>query len=117
MHGVTMSGAPETDPPSRTINVRVPMALYQQLESLAKATARTKSFVTVEALSAYLQTEQWQVQDIQAGRDALYVVSMKSLPTSPRTTPRARLHLLDKRGELDALISATATGCSLKLNA
>jgi hypothetical protein len=23
MHGVTMSGAPENDPPSRTINVRV----------------------------------------------------------------------------------------------
>lgn len=67
MHGVTMSGAPENAPPSRTINVRGPMALYQQLESLAKAMARTKSFVTVEALSAYLQTEQWQVQDIQAG--------------------------------------------------
>ena len=39
----------------------------RQLESLAKATAHTKSFVTVEALSVYLQTEQWQMQDIQAG--------------------------------------------------
>ena len=67
MHGMTMSEAPKNESPSRTINVRLPMALYQQLESLAKATARTKSFVTVEALSAYLQTEQWQVQDIQAG--------------------------------------------------
>lgn len=62
-----MSSVPDSDPPSRTINVRVPMALYQQLESLAKATARTKSFVTLEALAAYLHNEQWQVQDIQAG--------------------------------------------------
>ena len=49
MHGMTMPEAPDNESPSRTINVRLPMALYQQLASLAKATARTKSFVTVEA--------------------------------------------------------------------
>jgi len=49
MHGMTMPEASDNELPSRTINVRLPMALYQQLESLAKATARTKSFVTVEA--------------------------------------------------------------------
>lgn len=53
--------------PSRTINVRVPAELYQQLEDLARATARTKSFVTLEALSAYLAEQHWQVQDIEAG--------------------------------------------------
>lgn len=52
---------------TRTINVRVPEAVYQQLESLAAATARTKSFVTVEALSSYLEQHSWQVQDIEAG--------------------------------------------------
>ncbi len=54
-------------PASRTINVRLPVELYEQLESLAQATARTKSFVTLEALSSYLAAQSWQVQDIQAG--------------------------------------------------
>ena len=53
--------------PSRTINVRVPAKLYQQLEDLARATERTKSYVTLEALSTYLAAQGWQVQDIEAG--------------------------------------------------
>ena len=52
---------------SRTINVRLPAELYEQLENLARATARTKSFVTLEALSSYLAAQSWQVQDIEAG--------------------------------------------------
>ncbi|MDD2774812.1 MAG: hypothetical protein PHU06_02535 [Gallionella sp.] len=55
------------DAPTRTINVRVPAGVYQQLEALAKATARTKSFVTLEALSHYLEAQSWQVKDIEAG--------------------------------------------------
>ena len=47
--------------------MRLPAELYQQLEDLAQATARTKSFVTLEALSSYLAAQSWQVQDIQAG--------------------------------------------------
>ena len=53
--------------PTRTINVRLPAKLYQQLEDLARATERTKSYVTLEALSSYLATQGWQVQDIEAG--------------------------------------------------
>lgn len=52
---------------SRTINVRLPADLHQQLEELAQATARTKSFVTLEALTSYLAEQSWQVQDIKAG--------------------------------------------------
>ncbi len=55
------------DSSTRTINVRLPMAVYEKLEALANATARTKSFVTLEALSTYLEAQSWQVQDIQAG--------------------------------------------------
>lgn len=53
--------------PTRTINVRVPTRIYQQLEDLAKATARTKSLITLEALSTYLEAQRWQVQDIEEG--------------------------------------------------
>ena len=52
---------------AKTINVRVPEALYSQLEELARATTRTKSFLTIEALKGYLDTESWQIRDIQEG--------------------------------------------------
>jgi RHH-type transcriptional regulator, rel operon repressor / antitoxin RelB len=62
-----MTAAISKEAPTRTINVRVPVGVYQQLDNLAKATARTKSFVTLEALSSYLETQTWQVKDIEAG--------------------------------------------------
>ena len=40
---------------TRTINVRLPEALYQQIEDLSKATARTKSFLAINALTKYVQ--------------------------------------------------------------
>lgn len=52
---------------ARIINVRLPEALYQQIEELAKATARTKSFLAVDALTKYVQSESWHVHDIHAG--------------------------------------------------
>ena len=52
---------------AKTINVRLPEALYNQLEELAKATARTKSFLAIDALTNYLQSESWQIRDIREG--------------------------------------------------
>lgn len=62
-----MTSTASSEAPTRTINVRVPASVYDQLEDLAKSTARTKSFVTVEALSSYLATQSWQVKEITAG--------------------------------------------------
>ncbi len=53
--------------PSRTINVRVPEALYSKLDALANATARTKSYLTLSALSEYVDQQSWQIRDIEAG--------------------------------------------------
>lgn len=52
---------------AKTINVRLPEALYNQIEELAKATARTKSFLAIDALSSYVQRESWQIRDIREG--------------------------------------------------
>lgn len=49
---------------TRTINVRVPVNVFDQLNELAKATSRTKSFVTVEALSSYLNAQAWQIREV-----------------------------------------------------
>ena len=54
-----------TAPLTRTINVRIPVGVFDQLDELATATARTKSFVTVEALSSYLQAQSWQIKEVQ----------------------------------------------------
>ena len=56
---------PKETSATRTINVRLPANVYEQLEALAQATARTKSFVTVQALSTYLEEQSWQTQDIE----------------------------------------------------
>lgn len=52
---------------AKTINVRLPETLYNQIEELARATARTKSFLTIDALTNYVQNEAWQIRDIHAG--------------------------------------------------
>lgn len=52
---------------TKTINVRLPEALYDQIEELAKATARTKSYLAIDALTNYVQDQAWQISDIHAG--------------------------------------------------
>ena len=52
---------------TRTINVRLPEALYQQIEDLSKATARTNSFLATDALTKYVHQESWQINDIRQG--------------------------------------------------
>jgi RHH-type transcriptional regulator, rel operon repressor / antitoxin RelB len=54
-------------PAEKLLNVRLPAELHGKLEQLTKATGRTKSFLTVEALKGYIEAEAWQVQDIEAG--------------------------------------------------
>ena len=56
-----------TDMTAKTINVRLPEALYNQIEALSKATARTKSFLAIDALTNYVQSESWQIHDIHEG--------------------------------------------------
>jgi RHH-type transcriptional regulator, rel operon repressor / antitoxin RelB len=51
-------------PQTRTINVRIPVGVFNQLDELATATSRTKSFVAVEALSSYLEAQSWQVREV-----------------------------------------------------
>lgn len=61
-----MPAVAQPSPQTRTINVRVPVGVFNQLDELAAATARTKSFVTVEALTSYLEAQSWQVREVQA---------------------------------------------------
>lgn len=50
---------------SETMNVRIPKVMKDGLEALAKSTQRSKSFLTTEALDAYLKENAWQVEAIK----------------------------------------------------
>lgn len=50
-----------------TVTLRVPLAMKERLEALAKATGRSKSFLGIEALEAYLNVQAWQIEEILKG--------------------------------------------------
>jgi predicted transcriptional regulator len=48
------------------LSIRVPDEVGEQLEKLAEATGRTRSFLALDALRRYLAQEEWQVQAIRS---------------------------------------------------
>jgi predicted transcriptional regulator len=51
--------------PAVILSIRVPSKARDQLEDLAQATGRTKSFLAAEAIEYYLETHAWQVKEIE----------------------------------------------------
>jgi RHH-type rel operon transcriptional repressor/antitoxin RelB len=51
-----------SEQPAVTLSVRIPPEVRDQLEDLADATGRTKSFLAVEAIECYLTTQAWQIK-------------------------------------------------------
>lgn len=51
--------------PAVTLSVRVPAEARDQLEELAQATGRTKSFLAAEAIEYYLAAQNWQIKAIE----------------------------------------------------
>lgn len=49
------------------LNFRVPPKIKEQLEKLAEATGRSKTYLAVEALQSYLDEQAWQIADIRQG--------------------------------------------------
>lgn len=62
-------GAIMTNPHSQylavPLSVRVPPEVRDELEALADATGRTKSFLAAEAIRTYLLAQTWQVKAIE----------------------------------------------------
>ena len=56
---------------SSLISVRVPTAVANRLEHLAKAVDRSKSYLAAEAIEDYLTLHEWQVQAIHEGLDEI----------------------------------------------
>jgi RHH-type rel operon transcriptional repressor/antitoxin RelB len=52
---------------SDVMTIRVDGEIRQRLEKLSKATSRTKSFLAAEAIRLYLDVNEWQINEIEAG--------------------------------------------------
>ena len=51
---------------STTMTIRLEDAEKDRLDQLAEATQRSKSFLAAEAIRAYLDSNAWQIGEIQA---------------------------------------------------
>lgn len=50
-----------------TLSVRLDSKVKKRLEALAKVSKRSRSFLAAEAISAYVEAEEWQLGEIRAG--------------------------------------------------
>ena len=50
-----------------TVSVRLDSKVKKRLEALAKVSKRSRSFLAAEAISAYVEAEEWQLGEIRAG--------------------------------------------------
>ena len=50
-----------------TLSVRIDTDTKKRLEALAKCSRRSKSFLAAEAITAFVEAESWQLDEIQIG--------------------------------------------------
>ncbi len=51
---------------STTMTIRLEDGIKNRLDQLANVTQRSKSFLAAEAIAAYVDTNEWQLAEIQA---------------------------------------------------
>jgi len=51
---------------SSTMTIRLEDGIKNRLDQLANVTQRSKSFLAAEAIAAYVDTNEWQLGEIQA---------------------------------------------------
>lgn len=56
---------------SSTFTVRVDSAVKKRLEKLAKSTGRSRSFLAAEAISEYVDVNEWQIAGIKAAMQSV----------------------------------------------
>lgn len=56
---------------SETLSIRLHSGTKKRLEALSKQSKRSKSFLAAEAIASYLESEEWQLHEIEAARAEL----------------------------------------------
>ena len=52
---------------SETLSIRLDAGTKKRLDALSKRSKRSKSFLAAEAIAAYVESEEWQFGELQAG--------------------------------------------------
>jgi RHH-type rel operon transcriptional repressor/antitoxin RelB len=52
---------------TETLSIRIDAATKKRLDALSKRSKRSKSFLAAEAIAAYVESEEWQLGELQAG--------------------------------------------------
>jgi RHH-type rel operon transcriptional repressor/antitoxin RelB len=52
---------------AKVVTVRIDAALKAKLETLARKTKRSKSYLGAQAIAAYVALNEWQIGEIKAG--------------------------------------------------
>ena len=52
---------------TETLSVRIDSVTKRRLDALARRSKRSKSFLAAEAITAYVEMEEWQMGEILAG--------------------------------------------------
>lgn len=59
-----MSATASAPNPTTLVTIRVPIAMKERFDWMAKVMDRPRNYVFMEALQRYLDQEEWQLQDI-----------------------------------------------------
>jgi RHH-type transcriptional regulator, rel operon repressor / antitoxin RelB len=52
---------------TETLSIRIDAQTKNRLDALSKRSKRSKSFLAAEAIAAYVESEEWQLGELQAG--------------------------------------------------
>ena len=52
---------------TQTLSIRIDSETKKRLDTLAKRSKRSKSFLAAEAIAAYVESEEWQLGELQVG--------------------------------------------------
>jgi RHH-type transcriptional regulator, rel operon repressor / antitoxin RelB len=52
---------------TETLSIRIDTATKKRLDALSKRAKRSKSFLAAEAIAAYVESEEWQLGELQVG--------------------------------------------------
>jgi len=52
---------------TQTLSIRLDSKVKSRLDALARRSKRSKSFLAAEAISAYVESEEWQLGELQFG--------------------------------------------------
>jgi RHH-type rel operon transcriptional repressor/antitoxin RelB len=52
---------------TETLSIRIDSETKKRLDMLSKRSKRSKSFLAAEAIAAYVESEAWQIGELQAG--------------------------------------------------